>query len=103
MREAAPFTDFQITSLKSRSSAWSSFSRFALCDHSAPHAPARLVAFRSTVAGACVNGVESGVPVNDPYIGRAAASNWLIGFRPRINSIVRNMLVVEYIAESTCL
>jgi len=39
--------------------------------------------------------------VNASYIGRAAASNWLIGFRPRINSIVRSMLAVEYIVEST--
>ena len=35
------------------------------------------------------------------YIGRAAASNWLIGLSPRISSIVRSMLDVEYIVEST--
>ena len=33
--------------------------------------------------------------VNAWNIGRAAASNWLIGWRPRMSSIVRNMLEVE--------
>src|SRR5262249_42817734 len=36
-------------------------------------------------------------------MGRAAASNWLIGRRPRMSSIVRSMLDVEYIVESTLL
>src|SRR5580704_18871448 len=43
----------------------------------------------------------SGFAVNEAYIGWAAASNWLIGFSPRISSIVRSMLLVEYIVEST--
>ena len=46
-------------------------------------------------------GRRSGVGPKAPYIGRAAASNWLIGLRPRISSMVRNMLDVEYIVEST--
>ena len=83
------------------SSAWSSCSRFARSDHSAPHAPATFTAFRSAFGISRVYGVTSGVPVNDRYIGRAAASNWLIGLRPRINSIVRNRLDVEYMVEST--
>jgi hypothetical protein len=39
--------------------------------------------------------------VNELNIGCAVASNCDIGFKPRINSIVRNMLLVEYIVEST--
>jgi hypothetical protein len=34
-------------------------------------------------------------------MGLAAASNCDIGLRPSINSIVRNMLLVEYMLEST--
>src|SRR5438874_7012740 len=43
----------------------------------------------------------SGRAANEWYIGRAAASNWLIGGKPRISPIVRNMLAVEYMVEST--
>jgi len=39
--------------------------------------------------------------VNELNIGVAAASNWLKGGSPRINSIVLNMLTVEYIVLST--
>src|SRR5262249_24088906 len=56
---------------------------------------------RSTSGTTCVYDLSSAFAANDGHIGRAAASNWLIGFRPRINSIVRNMLAVEYIDEST--
>ena len=45
--------------------------------------------------------MRSGLDWNALYIGRAAASNWLIGCRAKINSIDRNMLAVEYIVEST--
>src|SRR4029434_6733066 len=42
-----------------------------------------------------------GSVVNEAHIGRAAASNWLIGSRPRISSIVRSIDEVLYIVEST--
>jgi hypothetical protein len=38
---------------------------------------------------------------SDLHIGIAAASNCDIGCRPKINSIVRSILVVEYSVEST--
>ena len=37
------------------------------------------------------NGVRSGVDVKAVYMGTAAASKWVIGFRPRISSMVRSM------------
>ena len=72
-----------------------------LAESAAPQASAVLRSPRSTWAGRCVKGVKSGLAWNESYIGRAAASNWVIGFRPRISSIVRNMLEVEYMVEST--
>ena len=39
---------------------------------------------------------RSGVSVKDSNIGFAAASNWLSGGKPKISSIVRNMLTVLY-------
>jgi hypothetical protein len=39
--------------------------------------------------------------VKEAYIGRAAASYWLKGGRPRINSMLRTMLTVLYCVEST--
>ena len=41
--------------------------------------------------------------MNEANIGRAAASNWLSGGRPRISSIVRIMLTVLYCVLSRCL
>ena len=41
-------------------------------------------------------GVKSGWSVNDSNIGRAAASYWLKGSRPRISSMVRSIPEVEY-------
>src|SRR5437868_5164157 len=90
----APFTDFQMISLKIRSSAWSSFSRLSFSEIAAPKAVEAFTSLRFTFGTTCLYGVRSGFAVNELYIGRAAASNWLIGLRPRISSIVRNMLVV---------
>src|SRR5262249_54356165 len=93
--ESAPLTDFQIISLKTKSSAASSTSRFSFAEILSPNAPATFFASKSTCAGRFLYGVKSGVGENEAYIGSAAASNWLIGFRFRINSIVRNILLVE--------
>src|SRR5262245_59168753 len=57
----------------------------------------------SVLGISCAYAVTSGFAVNEWYIGRAAASNWLIGLRPRISSMVRSMLDVEYMVESTYL
>ena len=97
----APFTERQITSLNSKSSAASSFSKSNVADIAAPHASRLFFSFRSTAGLTCLYAVRSGFAKNEAYIGRAAASNWLIGFSPRISSIVRSMLLVEYMVEST--
>src|SRR5262245_3920798 len=55
----------------------------------------------STSGLTCAYGRRSALAWNELYIGWAAASNWLIGGRFRISSIVRSMLLVEYIDEST--
>src|SRR5688572_7289770 len=99
---SAPLTERQITSLNNKSSAASSVSRSNFADISAPHASFGFFASMSTSGLTCLYTLLSGFAVNERYIGRAAASNWLIGFRSRISSIVRNMLLVEYIVESTC-
>src|SRR5262245_62471463 len=70
-------------------------------DIAALHAAFWFFASMATSGLTCVYGVSFGVVANERYIGRAAASNWLIGCNPRISSIVRNMLLVEYIDEST--
>src|SRR6266498_3195436 len=70
-------------------------------ERSPPQASFVFRSFKSTLAGRCVYGRESGLAWNEWNIGVAAASYCDIGFRPRINSIVRNMLLVEYIVEST--
>ena len=70
-------------------------------DRFAPHASALFVSFRSTWPRRARRASGPASAGNAFAIGRAAASNWLIGFRPRINSIVRSMLLVEYIVEST--
>ena len=54
------------------------------------------IASRSIRAGSCAYGVRSALSVNEANIGRAAASYWLSGGRPRISSIVRIMLTVLY-------
>src|SRR3954464_11323709 len=90
-----------MTSLNRMSSSWSSFARFAFSDQSAPQAPATLTAFRSAFGTSWAYGVKSGFDVNAAYMGRAARSNWLIGLRPRISSIVCSRLDVEYMVEST--
>ena len=47
-----------------------------------------------TRVGTAVNGVKSGSSVKASRIGEAAASNWFIGGRPRICSIVLSRLTV---------
>ena len=45
--------------------------------------------------------MKSGLSVKQSNIGVALASNWFIGGRPRICSIVRRMLVVLYCVLTT--
>src|SRR5205807_7615063 len=97
---SGPRTDRQTTSLRSRSSAWSSLLRSNFSDSLAPQALNLFFALRSVSGTRCLYGRRSGSGWNEAYIGRAAASNWLMGRRPRLNSIVRNMLVVEYSDET---
>src|SRR4051794_37533155 len=99
--EWAPRTAFQMISLNTRSSARSSISRVNRFEASAPQADARFFADRSVFGMRWEYGVRSAVAVNAADIGRAAASNWLIGSRPRISSIVRSIDEVLYIVEST--
>src|ERR1043165_4952910 len=99
--ESAPRTDRQITSLKIRSSMASSFEKSHVSASFAPHAVLRFTAFISTSGTTCLYVPTFGLAANALYIGVAAASNWLIGRNPRISSIVRSMLAVEYIVEST--
>ena len=46
--------------------------------------------------------MKSGVLVKQSNIGVAVASNWFMGGRPRISSIVRRRLVVLYCVLTTC-
>ena len=66
-----------------------------------PQDATEFVVVKSTFAGKATNGSVFSVAANELNIGAAAASNCVIGCRPRISSIVRNMLEVEYIVEST--
>ena len=53
------------------------------------------------LAGTDVKDLKLALPVKDRHIGVAAASNWLIGGKPKINSMVRNIDEVEYMVWST--
>src|SRR5262249_21149418 len=82
-------------------SAASSLSKRRLSDRRDDLVRAGLRSVSDQVAGAHAYGLGSGAPTKHAHIGRAAASNWLIGGRPRISSIVRSMLQVEDIADTT--
>ena len=63
---------------------------------SRPQAGAVLIASVSgTLFGTAVKGRKSGLSVNAPYIGVAAASLEFSGWAPRICSIVRTMVICE--------
>src|SRR5262249_58506768 len=96
-----PLTAFQMTSLKRRSSSWSSLARSAFSDQSAPHAPTRLTAFMSVLGTSFAYAAVSALALNEWYIGRAAASNWLIGLGPEIGPTVLNKLDVHFIGGPT--
>ena len=70
-------------------------------DAAAPGAFQSFLSSSGTRAARCVNGARLGDVVNALYIGVAAASYWLIGGSPRINSIVRNTPDVVYSVLST--
>ena len=97
----APRTDRQMISLSVCSSAASASRKSIFADSAAPQLSGAFRSLMSTWAATWTNGVRSALAWNESYIGRAAASNWVIGFRPKISSIVRNMLDVEYMLEST--
>src|ERR1022692_1325820 len=96
---SGPRTERQTTSFSKRSSTASSRAKFILI--LPPHACALFRSSKSTLAGSAWQGRKSGLAWNELNIGVAAASYCDIGVRPRISSIVRNMLLVEYIVEST--
>src|SRR4051812_3822751 len=87
---SAPRTDRQMISFNSISGAMSASSRFIFEDACAPKAVGALTSVSDTRGGRRVNGAVSGTGWNRLYIAGAAASYWLIGSSPRINSIVRS-------------
>ena len=60
----------------------------------APYPSVPFTFVRSVVAGRATYGDGSNSPVKHSNIGVAAASYWLIGGSPRINSMVRSILDV---------
>ena len=54
------------------------------------------MAFISVCKGLAINGLMSAFLEKHLHMGVAAASYWLIGGIPRINSIVRSIEEVEY-------
>ena len=64
--------------------------KFMRSDAAAPGDAQSFFSSSGTRAGRCVYGASDGVGPKALYIGVAAASYWLIGGRPRINSIVRS-------------
>src|SRR5207302_1640338 len=101
MGDAAPFTERQMISLNSCSGMRSASAKSMRRDASAPHAFLSFFSSSRMRAATCVNGVSTGVAWNDPYIGDAAASYWLIGGSPKISSIVRSTEHVVYSVLST--
>src|SRR5262245_60286389 len=101
IREFAPRTDIQMTSLNSMSGSVSSLLKSQEADCCAPGAFSGFLSVRSYFAGRCLNGVRSALFEKLLNIGVAAASYWLIGGIPRISSIVRSIPEVVYIVEST--
>src|SRR5262249_45162064 len=91
IRDPAPRTDFQITSLSSYSGARSASSRFIAAEAAAPHASGPFFSVSDTRALRDSNTAEFGTGWNAPYIGVAAASYWLIGGKPRMSSMVRSI------------
>ena len=57
---------------------------------------AALIGFATVVTGSVTKGSRLGVSAKQSNIGVAVASNWFIGGRPSISSIVRSRLVVLY-------
>ena len=77
--------------------------KFIFFDRFAPYDNTVFFTFTSTIGFKCVNGVKWVFSPNDPYIGFAAASYWLIGGSPSSKSIVRrNELVVCKVLSTTC-
>src|SRR5262245_60176313 len=101
IRDFAPCTDIQITSLNSMSGSVSSLLKSQAADCCAPGAFTVFLSVRSYLAGRCLNGARSALSVKLLNIGVAAASYWLIGGMPSINSIVRSIREVVHIVEST--
>src|SRR5207247_6610702 len=101
MIESFPLIAFQMISLNSMSGAASASSKFISIERCAPGAFGGLTSVRETRAGRAEYDARSGSLVNALNIGVAAASYWLMGGIPRISSMVRSMLVVEYMVLST--
>src|SRR5262249_927083 len=88
-------------SFSSKSSILSYSLQSIFADRSAPYDFGVFFAFRSMRARWCRYPDRSGLSVKLSNIGRAAASYWDSGGKPRISSIVRTMLTVLYCVLST--
>ena len=66
-----------------------------VAERSAPHAVFLLRSSSDTWLGNAANARGSALLTKQSNMGNAAASNWLIGGKPRMSSIVRSMLHVE--------
>src|SRR6476646_6471782 len=86
----APLIERQMISFSSASGARSSTEKSIAIDCAAPNAVGGLRSSVGTRAPSRKNGGRVGTPLNALYSGVAAASYWLIGGRPRINSMVRS-------------
>jgi hypothetical protein len=90
----APFTDFQIISFRRRSGTLSALLKSS-CDGCRALASNRVRSRVSDKAGRATKGAGSGRFRKQFHSGVAAASYWLIGGNPNINSIVLNTEDVE--------
>jgi len=92
----SPFTAFQITSVNARSGMRSSFEKSKVSLSRCQAFSTVFFSLISTCRGFAIKTAVFGSDEKQRHMGVAAASNWLIGGIPKINSIVRNMELVEY-------
>ncbi len=94
MVEPAPFTLFQIASLKVFSLTWSSLANGWRAESAAMGAVAELVSLPASAGRTALYVVRLGCLVKVPVIVGACGSNWVSGPRPTICSIVRHIEAV---------
>src|SRR6516225_5927178 len=98
---STPLTLRQRISFSSKSSTRSYSLKSILLERPTPYDVFVFFSSRFTWAFSQRYGDRSALSVKELDIGRAAASYWLNGGRPRISSIVRIMLTVLYCVLST--